>query len=120
MRRPSVDNRSSAVFTPDRRRHSRFDIISAECTLVAMAEMADCEQCGLLNASYAGVRFRASRRLEQGAIREFRIELAPPIGFSVRVKARICWVRPSESDGYVVGAQFLQSSRGWLAAPSQS
>jgi hypothetical protein len=111
-------NRASAMMTaPDRRRHKRFEITSRERRLALVEDSGseeEREQCALLNVSYGGISFRASRALQEGAIHKFFIEMPLPIGFSVLVKARICWVRRSDSQGYDLGAEFLESSKGWL------
>jgi hypothetical protein len=111
-------NRASAMMTaPDRRRHMRFEITSREHGLALVEDSEgkeEREQCALLNVSYGGIRFRASRSLQEGAIHNFFIEMPLPIGFSVLVKARICWVLLSDSQSYDQGAEFLESSKGWL------
>jgi len=111
-------NRASAMVTAsDRRRHKRFEITSREHELAIVTDSGrkeECERCALLNVSYGGIRFRASRALQEGAIHRLFIEMPLPIGFAVLVKARICWVRSSDSQGYDLGAEFLESSKGWL------
>jgi hypothetical protein len=101
---------------PDRRRHKRFEITSRERRLALVEDSGseeEREQCALLNVSYGGISFRASRELQEEAIHQFFIEMPLPIG-SVLVKARICWVLRSDSQGYDLGAEFLESSKGWL------
>jgi len=111
-------NRASAMMqAPDRRRHRRFEITSREHGLALVEDLEgknEREQCALLNISYGGISFRASRALHEGATRKCFIEMPLPIGFSVLVKARICWIRRSASQGYDLGAEFLESSKGWL------
>jgi PilZ domain len=111
-------NGASAMATAfDRRRHKRFEITSPEHRLALVTDSGSKEErepCVLLNVSYGGMRFRASRALQEGAIHRFFIEMPLPIGFAVRVKARICWVWRFASQGYDLGAEFLESSKGWL------
>ena len=111
-------NRALAMVTAsDRRRHKRFEITSREHGLALVTDDGSEEErepWALLNISYGGIRFRAARALQEGAVHRFFIEIPLPIGFAVLVKARICWVRRSDSQGYDLGAEFLESSKGWL------
>lgn len=110
------DQASRMVFAEDRRRFKRFEIASSDPNKPLLLEGSEdmVKECEVLNLSYGGACFRASTRPEEGAIRQFRIDLASPAGFTVDVKARICWVRHFESQGYFLGAEFLESSKGWL------
>ena len=108
---------STMMTAADRRRHKRFEITSRERGLALVKDSEGKEErepCALLNVSYGGISFRASRALQEGAIHKFFIEMPLPIGFSVLVKARVCWVRGADSQGYDLGAEFLESSKGWL------
>ena len=112
------DQASATFFAEDRRRFKRFEIASCDpnkpLLLDGSGDRVKREECEVLNLSYGGACFRASTRAEEGAIRRFRIDLASPAGFTVDVKARIRWVRYFESQGYFLGAEFLESSKGWL------
>jgi hypothetical protein len=105
------------VTASDRGRYKRFEIKSRGHGLALVTDSGSKEErepCALLNVSYGGMRFRASRALQEGAIHRFFIEMPLPIGFAVLVKARMRWVRRSDSQGYELGAEFLESSKGWL------
>ena len=112
--------------TPDseRRRYRRFDMTAHDCELALVLEVSGKEErqtCELLDLSYEGMRFRAGRPFQEGEVHRFLIVLPSPVPRSeCVVQARICWVQALESDRYVQGAAFLESSVGWLGPEENS
>jgi hypothetical protein len=106
--------------TPDseRRRYKRFDMTARDCGLRFVRQVIgneEHEKCELLDLSFAGMRFRARRAFQEGAVHHFLLALPLSIGISESlVEARICWTRAVEPDRHIQGAAFLESSTGWL------
>ncbi len=104
-------------FPSERRGHKRFDMTEREGKLALVRETAggvEQEDCTLLNLSYGGMCFRARRLVQEGEQCRFFIDLPSPLRGSLLVKAQIRWVRPFEPESWNSGAEFLESSRGWL------
>jgi len=76
----------------------------------------DYEAFTLVNLSFGGMCVRTSARLQKGDERRFMIGLPSPLGSSVAVKARICWESPSGVGKRHLGAEFVESSIGWLGS----
>ena len=101
---------------PDRRRHRRFDMAGhgGKAVLVRRTDdQPELEECALMDLSYGGMRFRTHRPLRVGEAYEFLIGLEEPL-MSAVVNARIRWVEPRAPLDWHLGAEFLESSTGWL------
>lgn len=101
----------------DRRRHTRFDMANAlsELWLIPQGEpAADLEPCRLLNLSFSGMCLAASHSLEEKKVYAFRIRLMDldPDPFSVQAEIR--WSKREEGAGWVMGAAFRESTKGWV------
>lgn len=102
----------------DRRRHTRFDMADApsELWLVPPGGQAasELEPCRLLNLSFGGMCLAAGHSLEQEKVYAFRIRLSDldPDPFSVQAEIR--WTKQEAGAGWVMGAAFRESSKGWL------
>ncbi len=104
-------------FHPERRRHKRFDMTSLRVNIMLVRETSGeprYEDCALLNLSHGGMRVLAHRPLQEGDKCQFLIELQRPVKGSAVVEALIRWVRSVGSEAWDLGAQFLESSKGWL------
>jgi hypothetical protein len=101
----------------DRRRHTRFDMANAPSELWLIpsgGSGSDLEPCRLLNLSFGGMCFAVSHSLEQLKTYPFRIKLADldPDAFSV--KAEIRWTYQQGGEGWLIGAAFRESAKGWV------
>lgn len=100
----------------DRRRYKRFDTASV-LARVALIQDSDSGlrlgECALRNVSYGGMAFSTPCPLEKDTEYRFLIDLGAPFRDMVLVKARVVWVE-GENRRWVVGARFLESSKGWL------
>jgi len=104
-------------FHAERRRHKRFDMTSLRVKVMLVQETSDeprYEDCTLVNLSYGGLRVLAHRPLQEGDKCQFLIELQRSVKGSAVVEALIRWVRSVGSEAWDLGAQFLESSKGWL------
>jgi len=102
---------------PERRRQKRFDMTSRECRLGLLRETSgglQTENCVLLNLSFGGMCFRTPQSLQELEECQFFIDLKLPGRRLALVKARICWVRLLETQERMLGAEFLESTLGWL------
>ncbi len=70
--------------------------------------------CTLSNVSFGGMCFSTTRSVRENEEYRFLIEFTEPISDFVLVKARIVWCRAGETGYRQAGAEFLESSRGWL------
>lgn len=106
----------------DRRRHRRFDATSVGGRLAVVlqgdAELA-VEPCTLVNVSYGGMCFRAPLALEDGSEHRFLLDLKQPFDDMVMVRARVRWADPGESNERTFGAEFIESSKGWLGPDAE-
>jgi hypothetical protein len=69
----------------------------------------------LLNLSYGGMCFRANDDVKPGAVNHYLLNIRGVLDEGmVFVKARVEWSKAAESDGYLCGASFIESSKGWL------
>ena len=107
----------------DRRRHTRFDMSHApsELWLIAPASPSTrLEPCRLLNLSFGGMCFASSHALDQEKVYPFQIKLADldPDGFAVQAEIR--WREQKENSGWVMGAAFRESTKGWLGPDEKS
>jgi hypothetical protein len=101
----------------DRRRHTRFDMSKVPCDLwliSAGAQGSRLERCTLLNLSFGGMCFTFPRSLEQQHTYPFQLKLSDldPEPFSVQAEIR--WSRDGESPGCMMGAEFRESTKGWV------
>ena len=64
--------------------------------------------------------FRTSKQLIPGDEQYFIIDLKIPVEDMVLVQARIEWTRSTDVGQSTLGASFLRSSKGWLAALEDS
>ncbi len=102
---------------PERRRHKRFDMSSRECRLGLLLETGgglETENCVLLNLSFGGMCFRSPQSVQEQEECQFLMDLKLPGRRLALVKARICWVQPLETQERMLGAEFLESTLGWL------
>jgi hypothetical protein len=100
----------------DRRRHTRFDMSNTPTELWLISSGGEgnrFEPCRLLNLSFGGMCFSSSHSLEQEKIYPFRIKLTDldPDAFSVQAEIR--WLQEDPA-GWVMGAAFRESTKGWL------
>jgi hypothetical protein len=100
----------------DRRRHTRFDMSSAPSELWLISpggQNARLEACRLLNLSFGGMCFTASHSLDREKVYPFRIKLTDldPDPFSVQAEIR--W-QQQDTGGWVMGAAFRESTKGWV------
>jgi hypothetical protein len=107
----------------DRRRHTRFDMANAasELWLISVGDPgSDLEPCRLLNLSFGGMCFSAGHSLEQQKTYPFRIRLADldPEAFSVQAEIR--WTHQGGGTGWVMGAAFRESTKGWVGPDDRS
>ena len=101
----------------DRRRHRRFlaGLVDARAAAVELGQSdIQVRACSLSNLSYGGMCFSTDAPLVQGAEQHFLIHLPAPIGDLVLVKARLVWTGIDEAGRQQAGAEFLESSKGWL------
>ena len=105
----------------DRRRHTRFDMSSAPSQLWFLTAGSDdsAESCRLLNLSFGGMCFASEHSFEQEKIYPFRIRLADLDPEAFAVKAEIRWVEHQDA-GWVMGAEFRESSKGWVGPDEKS
>jgi hypothetical protein len=101
----------------DRRRHTRFDMSNApsELWLVSSGgKSSELEPCQLLNLSFGGMCFSTSHSLEQQKVYPFQIRLADldPDAFSVQAEIR--WREHKDGSRWVMGAEFRESTKGWV------
>ena len=107
----------------DRRRHTRFDMSDApsELWLISSGSASTrLEPCRLLNLSFGGMCFASSHALEQEKVYPFRIKLADldPDPFSVQAEIR--WREQQEGVGWLIGAAFRESTKGWVGPEERS
>lgn len=103
--------------TTDRRRHRRFDTgsVTARVAIIDSGERGlRLGACTLLDVSYGGMCFTADQPLAKNVEHRFLIDLDAPFCDVVLVKARVVWTRIDEQGRQQVGAEFLESSKGWL------
>lgn len=101
----------------DRRRHARFDMSNAPCELWLIPSRktrARLERCRLLNLSFGGMCFVSSHSLEQEKVYPFRIKLADLDPHPFSVQAEIRWRHQEADTGWVMGAEFRESTKGWV------
>jgi PilZ domain-containing protein len=107
----------------ERRRFKRCDMVTRDCSLTLMRVRAgrrERETCILVDLSYAGLRCRAFRPVEEGELIEFLVNLGPPSHRSGSVQARVRWVRVLSSHEYDCGVLFLEGSKGLLEPDEES
>jgi hypothetical protein len=75
--------------------------------------------CTARDISFGGFGFEASAPLVEDQTYQFLIHLHVSGLGPTKVKARIRWVCPSGS-GFVMGAEFLESSKGWFGPEEDS
>ena len=77
------------------------------------------EACRLLNLSFGGMCFTVSHSLEKETVYPFRIKLTDldPDPFSVQAEIR--W-RQQDAGGWVMGAAFRESTKGWVGPDDRS
>jgi hypothetical protein len=101
----------------DQRRHRRFlaGLVDARAAAVEIREPdVRVRSCSLSNLSYGGMCFSTDAPLVQGAEHHFLIHLARPFGDLILVRARLVWTGVDEAGRQQAGAEFLESSKGWL------
>lgn len=102
---------------PERRRHKRFDMTSRESRLALISNTSaglGIENCVLLNLSYGGMCFRMSGVLQERDECQFLMDLKVPRECLALVRARICWVQAQAGQEKMLGAEFLESTLGWV------
>lgn len=87
---------------------ARLAMIDPDGTNLALAP------CTLSNVSFGGMCFSSTRSVRENEEYRFLIEFSQPITELVLVKARIVWCRTGERGYQYAGAEFLESSSGWL------
>jgi len=101
----------------DQRRHCRFPagMVTARAAAIDIRQPdLRARPCSLANLSYGGMCFSADTPLVQGAEHHFLIHLAAPFDDLVLVKARLVWTGIDPAGRQQAGAEFLESSKGWL------
>lgn len=101
----------------DRRRHRRFDssAVSARVSMIRTSGAnLELEACTLLNVSFGGMCLRTRFPFEMNQTYQLLLDVLDPFREMVLVKARICWLRATEAGERVAGAEFVESSKGWL------
>ena len=81
---------------------------------------SELEPCNLLNLSFGGMCLSSSHSLQQEKVYAFRIRLSDldPDPFSVQAEIR--WSQPQPGDGWVIGAAFRESTKGWVGPDDRS
>ena len=77
------------------------------------------EPCRLLNLSFGGMCFASSSSLENEKVYPFRIKLTDLDPESFSVQAEIRW-RQQDAGGWVMGAAFRESTKGWVGPDEKS
>lgn len=107
----------SSKAVTDQRRHCRFlaGLVDARAAAVEIRPLdVLVRPCALSNLSYSGMCFSTDAPLVQGAEHHFLIHLPAPFGNLVLVRARLVWTGIDEAGRQQAGAEFLESSKGWL------
>ena len=101
----------------ERRRFNRTDMTTRDCGLTLLRERSgkrDRENGVLVDLSYAGMRFHGLRRIADGELLEFLVQISSSrTGF---VRGHVRWVRPLGSQECECGIEFLEQSKGLLWA----
>ena len=106
-----------AMEAPERRRHKRFDMTSRDCRLALVSNTSaglGIESCVLINLSYGGMCFRTAQVLQERDECQFLMDLKVPRECLALVRARICWMGPQGGQERMLGAEFLESTLGWV------
>ena len=101
----------------DQRRHRRFvgvSVAARAATIDVRKPELRLRPCTLSNLSYGGMCFSTDAPVMQGGEYRFLINLSAPFDDVVLVKARITWTGVDEVGRPQAGAEFLESSKGWL------
>ena|SRR5881296_3951173 len=101
----------------ERRRHKRFEMIGTRSRLASIERSAGelrLEECTLIDISAGGIGFLTDKEFAEGDTHYFLMDLREPLQELVFVKVRAQWVKKRNGSGLMVGATFLESSKGWL------
>ena len=113
---PGGSQRVMAGF--EKRRHRRFDM-TASGSQAALVQWdgphLKQRYLDLLNLSYGGMCFRSAEHLGSGTVRHYLLDVKGIVEDVVFVKARVQWVKPTDTGEFLCGASFLESSKGWLS-----
>jgi PilZ domain len=101
----------------ERRRHKRFEMIGTRSKLASIERSGGdlrLEECTLIDISAGGIGFLTDKEFAEGDTNYFLIDLREPLQELVFVKVRAQWVKKQNERSLMVGASFLESSKGWL------
>ena len=101
----------------ERRRHKRFEMIGTRSKLAAIDRSRGSlrlQECKLVDISAGGTGFIAETEVVEGDTHYFLIDLREPLQELVFVKVKAQWVEERDESSWMVGATFLESSKGWL------
>ena len=101
----------------ERRRHRRFEMMGTHSKLASIYRSAGdlrLEECTLIDISAGGIGFITDKEFDEGDTHYFLIDLREPLQELVFVKVRAQWVKERDESNWLVGASFLESSKGWL------
>jgi hypothetical protein len=101
----------------ERRRHKRFEMTGTRSKLASIDRAGGklrLEECEFIDISAGGIGFVADTAFAEGDTHYFLIDLREPLRELVFVKVKTQWVRARDEGNWLVGASFLESSKGWL------
>jgi hypothetical protein len=82
-------------------------------------QTSELEACRLLNLSFGGICFSSIHSFEQESVYPFRIKLSDLDPDPFAVQAEIRW-RQQQGAEWVIGAEFRESTKGWVGPDERS
>ena len=100
----------------ERRRYERIELSQTDSRLLLVAKTsgAALEQGSLLNVSVSGMCFSIRTPLPEKTTHEFHLHFRGILADVAEVKAEIRWVQQAGPSKWIIGAEFLESNRGYL------
>ena len=103
----------------ERRRHKRFEMAATGSQLARIerggARLA-LRSCELINLSFGGLCFHSTEELEPEGLYDFLVDLQAPLKALIFVRSNIRWVSRADTEGWIIGAAVVESSKVWLGA----